>query len=1006
MLSNTNPASPDKAALTTEQSELIDLLRNELAEFIDAGLHPTDDDTDFQLFDAKTQCETIGQAADLVGLNGLNSCCEILADNYQILSEICTDVSSRMEDISPWAIYFLAYLQSLLDTGNTEQCINELLNFLQSDKLPNPIDDQNRRYLLERFNSSEVIADNEPAAQSDVIDADSLSLDYDKDARPELIDGLLIELPQQEQSFASAISRYLAQRKIIDLQEAQRVAHTIKGAANVVGVKAIANVVHYLEDILQFFDKAQRRGEENNSNFKINNPAFDSLLQESSDCLASMVETLLGQGRAPDNIHSVLQSLLNWHNALHRDGWPTSEEASELNVIETIIPRPANAATTELIVTDDAEIPVDSSDQNNSQTPNEDIAIAAEASLRVSESLIDELLRLAGENIIANTRVISSSDQMQQSLDHISQNHLSLRKIIDNFEQLVDVKGAAANKRKRHLLSDAPLATHDTIDATRSKDEQELDELELEEYSELHTVAHQLLELSSDTREFVDQLDGQLNELKDVAISQADINRDNHHTLLRTRMLPASTLSARLNRCVRQTCRLTHKAAQLIIKGDELLVDNHVLNQLADPIMHLLRNAIDHGIEESAQDRVEQGKNAEGIITLEFIREGESIVVQCSDDGVGFTAKDIERTAIERELIPHDHKLTEEQLQQLIFLPGFSTRREVSQTSGRGVGLDVVRASVRQLKGSISIDSQPNKGSHFRLKLPMTLLSNHAMLIQAQQGLVSIISRGVEQLLFIEHTELIHTEPESGSYQFFYNDEYLPVHNLNSLLALDTAQSHPQSDFYNMLIAQRADGARCGVLISAVLESRNIVVKPLNKYSYHAPGIIGATILGSGTVSPVLDLPELLDNYYLNAQGTAPQLSALLQMESTPLDSRQMALVVDDSLSVRRALSLLVEDMGMEVRTAKDGFEAIDVINDKTPSLVLVDLEMPKMNGLELTEHLRAREATRDLPVIMITSRTTEKHRALARAAGVSNYVMKPFSEDELLEVIRDEMTA
>lgn len=990
--------SNDKAALTTDQRELIDLLRNELAEFIDAGLHPSDDDTDFRLFDAKTQCETIGQAADLIGLNGLCKSCEILAENYQLLSDSSAEVSQAMQSINPWAVYLLAYLQSLLDTGNTNQCVIDLLDFLQSDKLPNPIGDSTRQSLLELFQHSEIIADSETKAQSDDIDIELLSLDYDSDARVELIDGLLIELPQQEQSFASAISRYLAHRKVADLQEAQRVAHTIKGAANVVGVKAVASLVHFLEDILQFFDKAQRRGEEQDSQYKINNPAFDSLLQESSDCLASMVESLLGQGRAPENIHSVLQSLLNWHNALHRDGWPSPKEAIALNIIETTADTEAGAGASR-----DQQTTV--ADNNVDNNVDDNITTATEASLRVSESLIDELLRLAGENIIANTRVISSSDKMQQSLDHISQNHLSLRQIINNFEQLVDVKGAAANKRKRHLLSDAQ--AHELTSTERSKDEQELDELELEEYSELHTVAHQLLELSSDTREFVEQLDDQLNELKDVAINQADINRDNHHTLLRTRMLPASTLSARLNRCVRQTCRLTHKAAQLVIKGDELLVDNHVLNQLADPIMHLLRNAIDHGIEESAQDRIDLGKNAEGIITLEFIREGESIVVQCSDDGVGFSAKDIENTAIERELIPSEHELTEEQLQQLIFLPGFSTRKEVSQTSGRGVGLDVVRASVRQLKGSISIDSQQHHGSQFRLKLPMTLLSNHAMLIQAQQGLVSIISRGVEQLLFIEHAELVASNSESGShYEFLYNDEYLPVHNLNSLLSVDSAQSHPKGDFYNVLIAQRADGARCAVLISAVLESRNIVVKPLNDYSYHAPGIIGATILGSGTVSPVLDLPELLDNYYLNAQSTTPQLSALLQMEPSPLDSRPMALVVDDSLSVRRALSLLIEDIGMEVRTAKDGFEAIDVINDKTPSLVLVDLEMPKMNGLELTEHLRAREATRDLPVIMITSRTTEKHRALARSAGVSNYVMKPFSEDELLEIIREEMTA
>ena len=1045
--------------LSLEQLELIDLLRNELAEYIDAVLNPDEDSagSDGILFDAQTQCETIGHAAELVGLDGLSDCCALLAKNYLLLSkrssdqtgeeisktntekldnDLKNDLENDLNNIKPWAIHILAYLQSLIDTGDTQDCIKQLLDFLQNTPIAIPINQQQRNELALRFKDSIIVSEEMNADDyCTTVTASMVSVAYHEEARQELIDGLLIELPVHEQNFNSAINRYIDHHLAEDLEDAQRTAHTIKGSANVVGIQGLANLVHYLEDVLQAYDKHQKSNLEFSSS-----PAFDNLLIDSSDCLASIVEYLLGIGftqtntsetnpyqtnphqtSVTENTTTVMQCLLDWHNYIHQNSWPDEITATRLNKLlnPEQINTPKPVSNIELTAT------AQNTKQNKSSidptaalapkskpdpepkpegkveaeiNPTENtISTEPEVSLRVAETLIDELLRLAGENIIANTRILTGSDALQQSIDHIDSNHNSLRKMAEDLEQLVDIKGATANKRhKKENLQQ---------NASRYNKNLEMDELELEEYNEFHTFAHQLLELTTDTREFVTQLDKQLSELKNVAINQSDINRENHWALLRTRMLPANSLSARFSRCVRQTCRQIGKSARLIIKGDDILIDSHVLNQLADPIMHLLRNAIDHGIEAHQQQRIDAGKSSEGIIEIEFIREGESVHVRCSDDGQGFDINAIEATALKQQLINKNHQLTQEQLQQLVFKAGFSTREQVSQTSGRGVGLDVVRAAVRQLKGSINIDSQKNIGSCFTLKLPMTLLSNHAMLIRSDIGLVSIISRGVEQLLFIEHNEL--TEKE-GLYSYHHKGSDLPIHNLDALLHTHDAKSLPKNDYYNLLITQKSDGEYCGVLIDSVLSSRDIVVKPLNRYCYKSPGVIGATVLGSGAVSPVLDLPELLDNYYIAVQKQDDQqpLSPLLQTNTHVTDDRPMALVVDDSLSVRRSLAQLVADIGMEVRTAKDGFEAIDVIQDKTPTIMLVDLEMPRMNGLELTEHLRARENTRHVPVIMITSRTTEKHRALAKAAGVNNYVMKPYSEDELLEVIRQEIPA
>lgn len=967
---------PNRTALSDEQCELIELVRMELADYIEASLNPSDNDTEFLLFDAQTQCETISHAAELIGLDGLVACCKILVTNYEALDTTTESITpSALGSLGQWAFLLQRYLQSLLDNDNSsKQAVLDILDFMGSSKLPNPVDTVCRLTLEKLFDQSIVISEQlQSPARESIVDKDQLRLDFDEAARPELIDGLLIELPHQEQSFSAAIEQYLSERQAQHLEEAQRIAHTIKGSSNVVGVKGLAYLVHYLEDILQSFDKLQKRSEQ-----PLINPAFDQLLIESGDCLACMVEYLLEQGSAPDNSSDILQTLINWHNYLLDHGWPDAEQAQTLNTLAIAqSDKPLTHAPT-VEIKPETKTVLESND--------------SEKSLRVSSDIIDELLRLAGENIITNTQILSSTDDLQKSFDHIDGNHNQLRKMVDQLEQLIDIKGSLSQRRNHNSGSIEASASSTT-------NNYDLDELEFEEYSELHTFTHQLLELTTDTREFVAQAEQQLHELKNVAISQADINRDNHRCVLRTRMLPAQTLSARFQRCVRQTCRLTGKAARLIIHGEELLVDTHVLSALADPVMHLLRNAIDHGIEDSSEYRQFLNKPSEGIIEIEFVRDGEFINVTCRDDGKGFDKQDIERCAIANNIIGTEHALTDEQLQQLIFQPGFSTRQSVTQTSGRGVGLDVVRAAVRQLKGSISIDSQPDHGCRFTLKLPMTLLSNHAMLIRSDIGLVSIISRGVEQLLFVEHSELISSDE---GYQFTYKDELISVHNLDSLLNIGKVCARPHSDFYNMLIAQRSDGKRYGILIEGVLSSRDIVVKPLNEYCFKPAGVIGATILGSGAVSPVLDLPELLDNFStLSQKNNQQMLSPLLQVEAQHSDIRPMALVVDDSLSVRRSLAQLVEDIGMEAKTAKDGFDAIEIMAEKTPSLILVDLEMPKMNGLELTAHIRANAATRQLPVIMITSRATEKHRALAKTAGVDDYIMKPFSEDDLLASIQ-----
>ncbi|MDX1529027.1 MAG: response regulator, partial [Gammaproteobacteria bacterium] len=421
------------------------------------------------------------------------------------------------------------------------------------------------------------------------------------------------------------------------------------------------------------------------------------------------------------------------------------------------------------------------------------------------------------------------------------------------------------------------------------------------------------------------------------------------------------------------------------------MMDSDVINDLVDPLMHMLRNAVDHGIEEEA-DRISAGKDAEGKIRLEFQREGNHVLVRLSDDGAGLDWARIREVAASRKLIGEGQALTEAELCQLILRPNFSTRPAATQLSGRGIGLDAVRSSIARLGGSLSVRSETGKGCRFEMRLPLTLVSTHALLVRARDRLLAVSNRGVEQIL---HPGSGEERRNGEEHTFSIGDEVYPATTLASIIGLAHDRKNNGSDASPVMIVQSENGPKA-VFVDSIVDSRDLVIKSLGRYIPKLRGIAGATILGDGSVTPVLDLPELL-----RMPAASGFRMDALQEETEFTESVESglpyALVVDDSLSARRALAQFIGDSGFEVGTARDGLEAIDLINAKRPDVVLLDLEMPRMNGLELTTHIRANSTTRGLPIVMITSRSTEKHRRQALAAGVNRYLTKPYSEEELI---------
>ncbi len=770
---------------------------------------------------------------------------------------------------------------------------------------------------------------------------EDVSLELPSDVNPELLDGLLQELPTQVGAFTAAIARIAdGQGNMKDAEQAMRSAHTLKGAANTVGVPGIANLTHHLEDILVALIDAQ----------KLPQHALSEMLIHAGDCLEAMSEFLLGLGPAPEQPQAVLQEVLDYANRIDREG--VAADATAPAAPSWSIPQEQAAAPKEAV-----HAPV------------------VEQSMRVPQPVVDELLRLAGETLISNSQIQEHLRQSIVQSEIVRKQHQLLQQLVAELEEQVDIRGLTSSQQ-------GGAGTEDGLDA-----------LEFERYSELHTITRRLVEAATDARELTDTVEGRLSSLGELLEEQQRLQMANQHAVMRTRMVPVSTVVSRLQRGVRQTGRLLDKPVELAIKGENTTIDSHVLNDLMDPLMHLLRNAVDHGIESPAE-RTAAGKPQKGNIELSFAREGNSIVVRCTDDGAGLDYAAIRRFAERKGMLKPEHEHTEEELARLILAPGFSTRDQASQVSGRGVGMDVVYSRVLEMKGMLALNSRRGQGLMVELRLPATLLSAHTLIVRQQGKLLAISSRGVEDIRYVSRDAI----EEIGPRQYFRDGEDVyGLVKLENMLAMPRDKRTRERSGFPVLLTRLHDGTVSAVLVQEVLDSREVVMKKFGRYVPRTQGVIGAVILGDGSVAPVIDLVEL--QYVSTQQTLAVRDDESRQVAGVRPEKQSLrALVVDDSLSARRAVVQVLKDAGYDVRTANDGLDAVNMLGKYVPDIIVADMEMPRMNGLELTANVRHSERTKHVPIIMLTSRSTEKHRQMSDAAGVDVHLTKPFNDDVLLQ--------
>jgi chemosensory pili system protein ChpA (sensor histidine kinase/response regulator) len=590
---------------------------------------------------------------------------------------------------------------------------------------------------------------------------------------------------------------------------------------------------------------------------------------------------------------------------------------------------------------------------------------------RVDAELLDQLLNISGEVSIARAR-------LEQQLGSIDFNLGELSRTVTRLKEQL---------RKLEIETETQiLHGHEERGVTHRGD---FDPLELDRYSTIQQFSRALAETASDVASIQQLLETLTQDAANLLTQQARTITELQNGLMRTRMVPFQRHVQRLARIVRQAAADSGKRAELIVEGAAGELDRQVLERMLPPFEHMLRNAVVHGIE-TPQERVARGKPEIGSIKLELRREGAEVLVRLTDDGGGMNLRAIRDKGVALGLVAAEQPLSDEDAMQLILEPGFSTAGLITQQAGRGVGMDVVATEIKRLGGALHMESKAGEGTCFTIRLPFTLAISHALVVRTEQEYYALPLPTVEGVLRLSKAEVSrHMGADAPLYET--GGQKYRFQSLSTFVGLEPAPL-PEQDVTIPVVLVRAGEHSTALITDELIGSREIVVKSVGPQISAIRGISGATILGDGRIVIILDIGALVRSEW---RGRSQPLVAREKG-----DRRIFAMVVDDSITVRRVTQRLLERNGMRVLTARDGMDAVTLLQDNVPDIILLDIEMPRMDGYEVATHVRNDPRLKDVPIIMITSRSGEKHRARAIEIGVDDYLGKPYQEAQLLDAI------
>lgn len=946
---------------------------------------PTIDEAAFTYADF---CTRSSQATESLGLSGLAWVASSIA---HMLAPPMPDraLEVRLEAaplLRRWPDFFMAYLDGWTQGDLAQSDIAGLLADLAHLSRLVRWQEGQLRELESLLQSPPSMADQQAALlpKFELPEPEAMSLEVPDDSDADILDGFLAEGPSQIEQLSNIVAELSSGAvSAAQLELAHRNAHTLKGTAAICGIRGIATLAHALEDVLEAF----RRDD-------FSAPSGLHLVMVAScDQLDLALNHLANKNPVTQEFEQVTFQLHAW--ASHLQG---IEVPPELLVAHGYSPDnlvPALSAERPLIQIEDAtqgESAGGATDSNaNDVQPDEDPQV------RISAKALDKVFRAVNELSIGLLRLRTQNDELMnrfnalaglEQLAGLRLAEIESRVVLHGLGRASEAAGSAAGAA---LGNPGPAPQSRPMVGVLFSAEQELqagfNTIEMDRYNELTGSTHALNEAMSDLRSARGELLLPLRDVNVLTQRQLDIAREARYQIAQARLRPLSGLRSRLRRTVRQTCAVVGRRASISISGDDLRVDAAVLAPLSEALLHLLRNSVDHGIEPPA-DRLALGKPEEGSIAVNFAARGSGVVITITDDGRGLDYPAILNKAQWSGLVPVDAVLTDEEIGRLIFLPGFSTRAAVTETSGRGVGLGAVAQAVSSLQGNVAVSSELGFGAEFRLFVLSSIGTVHALLLESDG-----------ERFLVPSTQLERAEPaafeadiplESGTEVAVK----LPVVGLPQLLHGSSRAEYRAGASLKPSLVVNVDGLLRRIEVDRIIEAREYLVSPPPKLIDRMPGISGVATLADGSLALVLDLIDL------SRRPLPVQAQGLRDLQAA-MQEQQHVLVVDDSSSVRNTIGALLRDENYKVTVARDGMEAMRAMMDGRFSLILTDLEMPQINGFELTEFIRSRSDQPNVPVIMLTSRGQDKHREHALSVGVNAFLIKPYSEQNLIETVR-----
>lgn len=806
------------------------------------------------------------------------------------------------------------------------------------------------------------------------------------DVDDDLIDIFLEEAEELLEDLEGTLSKlHENEEDATSLIELQRHMHTLKGGARMASLVPVGDLTHVLESMVLALSEHKIEADK----------VFFEVLHESLDALNNMLSNVKQRQpiSASGNLVERIEAIMRGDVVEQR-----SVERFDLEV-DDLLSKEANEPLTE-------EMP-GSEVQAQKPEAGKDITGAAEGvalkrrksdrseekphwgeratdvnfkdsqeQVRVRADLLNNLVNYAGEVNIHHARMGKQITDVGYNLKELNQTVIRLK------EQL------------RKLEIETEIQIRSSYEKEADDYDENFDPLEMDRYSTLQQLARSLSETASDVDSIKDILSDIVGDAETLLLQESRISTDLQEGLMRTRMVRFGGMSTRLRRIVRQTAREMGKEINVGIIGEEQELDRTVLDRVVAPLEHMLRNAVAHGIE-LPKDRLVAGKSEVGNIKISVGRQGTSVVVKVEDDGAGINADAIRKKAIKQGLLEEGNELSNYDVLQFILKSGFSTAEEVTQVAGRGVGMDVVDSEIKQLGGVLEIDTERGKGTSFKIRLPLTLAINQALLVNAGEDIYAVPLASIEGVVRITGTEL-QSFYDSGDREYTFNNVNYELKHLGFMLTGHQQSYAEEGQLFPVLLVHVGD-QHFALHVDDLLGRREIVIKPVGMQISAVRGIAGATILADGRVVLILEMSALVigESLFKEVVTVAPVAAVAVETEPT-------IMVVDDSITIRKVTARILERHNMKVILATDGVDATNKLQEEVPDLMLLDIEMPKMDGFELATYMRNEDRLKEIPIIMITSRTGIKHKERAKTIGVDQYLGKPFQEEELMKNINE----